>query len=281
MEYLIFGRKRASNEEFGIYRQIFIAQTVSDEVRAVCQDGGVVTALLTFALEEDMIDGAAVSCESVEEPLRAVPKLALTKSELLECSGTRYTYSPNILALREGVQKKVGKLSFVGTPCQIQAIRRIQALPIKKYADAIGFTIGLFCSESFTYDGLVAGLREKVNARPGDVVRINIKGKVLLKMRSGEVKTLPIKEIKEYACGFCSACPDFSAELADISVGGLGLEGWSLTIVRTEIGNEIFRRAESKGAIKMRPLEDKKIIDLLIRMSRRKRENLMRSSYSD
>lgn len=280
LECLVFGRARANNEEFGIYKQIYAAQAVSDEVRAVCQDGGVVTALLIFALEEGIINGAAISCESIKEPLKAVPELAISKSELLECSGTRYTYSPNILALREGVQKKIGKLAFVGTPCQIQAIRRIQALPLKKYAVAIGFTIGLFCSESFTYDGLVVGfLREKINVRPGDVVRINIKGKVLLKMRSGEVKALPLKEIKKYACGFCSVCPDFSAELADISVGGLGLEGWSLTVIRTEIGNEIFRRAESKGAIKTKLLEDKKIIDLLIKMSRKKRENLM-SSFS-
>ncbi|MEM2091746.1 MAG: Coenzyme F420 hydrogenase/dehydrogenase, beta subunit C-terminal domain [Candidatus Bathyarchaeia archaeon] len=278
LERIVFGRERRNEEEFGIYKRILVAQTTSDEVRAVCQDGGVVTSLLISAFEEGIISGAAASHESVKEPLRAAPKLALSRSELLECSGTRYTYSPNLLALKEGVQKKIGKIAFIGTPCQIHALRKIQAFPLKKYADAVSFSVGLFCSESFTYDGLVMGfLHGKMGIRPEDVARVNIKGKMLLKMKSGEVIALPIKEIREYACSFCSACPDFSAELADISVGGLGLEGWSLTVIRTDVGDEIFRRAESKGAIKAKPLEDKRILDLLIRMSRRKRENLIKS----
>lgn len=281
LEHIIFGRERRNDEEFGIYKRILVAQTTSDDVRAVCQDGGVVTSLLISAFEEGIISGAAASHESIKEPLRAIPKLALSKSELLECSGTRYTYSPNLLALREGVQKKIGKIAFVGTPCQIHALRKIQAFPLRKYADAISFVVGLFCSESFTYDGLIMDfLRGKMGIRPEDVARINIKGKMFLKMRGGEVVALPLKEVKEYACSFCNMCPDFSAELADISVGGLGLEGWSLTIIRTDIGDEIFRRAESRGAIKAKPLEDKRIIDLLIKMSRRKRESLIKSSSS-
>jgi len=277
LEEFVFGRKRKPEEEFGIYKRIIAARATSDKVLRVCQDGGVVTSLLISALDEGLIDGAALSYESPEEPLRATPRLALTKDDILGSAGTRYTYSPNILALNEGVQRKAGKLAFVGTPCQIHALRRMQMLPLKKYADAVKFLVGLFCSESFTYDGLVKGLLlGKLGVKPEEVVGINIKGKVLLKMRSGEVRAVSLKEIRDYACAFCSACPDFSAELADISVGGLGLEGWSLTIVRTDIGEEVFRRAELSGAVRVKPLEDARIIDLLIRMSRRKRETSAR-----
>lgn len=273
LEEFVFGRKRSAEEEFGIYRRVVVAQTTSSDILNVCQDGGVVTSLLIFALEEGLINGAALSGKSPREPLKAVPKLALSKSDMLENAGTRYTYSPNMLALREGVQKKIGRLAFIGTPCQIHAFRRIQMLPLKKYADSVKFTVGLFCSESFTYEGLIKHfLQEKMGISPSEVVKINIKGKMLLKMRSGEVKALSLKEVKDYACSFCNVCPDFSAELADISVGGLGLEGWSLTIVRTEIGEEIFRRAESKGIVKTKPVEDSRLIDLLIKMSKRKRE---------
>lgn len=273
IERFVFGRERNVNEEFGIYKRILVARTRDKEIMKVCQDGGVVTSILVSMLEDGVIQGAAVSGEDSANPLRAIPVLALSKEDLIRCSGTRYTYSPNLLAFRAGVQKKIGKISFVGTPCQVCAVRRIQMLPLKKYAEALNLTIGLFCSESFVYEGLVKGLlQNKLGIKPEEVQRLNIKGKFLIKMKDGQVKAVPLKDVKEYACNFCKACPDFSAELADISVGGLGLEGWTLTITRTEVGEEALKRAESKGILEVKPLEDAKIMDLLVKMSKRKRE---------
>jgi coenzyme F420 hydrogenase subunit beta len=85
-----------------------------------------------------------------------MPLIASNKSEVIRCSGTRYTYSPNLLALGRCVAEGPGrKVAFVGTPCQILALRRMQKVPLKKFVDIVAFTVGLFCSESFTYDGLM------------------------------------------------------------------------------------------------------------------------------
>jgi len=46
-------------------------------------------------------------------------------------------------------------LAVVGTPCQIQAIRKIQMFPLKKFSNPLQFVVGLMCTESFTYDGLM------------------------------------------------------------------------------------------------------------------------------
>ncbi len=279
-ERFVFGRERAVDEEFGIYKRIVIAQTTSDDVRRACQDGGLVTSLLLFALENGFVNGAVISGESSNEPLKAVPKLALSRDEVLHYAGTRYTYSPNMLALRDAVLKKIGKVIFVGTPCQIHAVRKIQMLPLKRYADVLSISIGLFCSESFTYEGLVNKfVQEKLRITPSEVLKMNIKGKLILKMKNGEVKTASLKDIKEYACRFCATCPDFSAELADISAGGLGLEGWTLTIIRTERGEELFKKAEAAGAVRVRPVEseENKIVELLTRISKRKRENAIKT----
>ena len=270
LERFVFGREHNANEEFGIYKRILMARTKSREIMDVCQDGGVVTSLLVCAIEDGLISGAALSGRSPYKPLKGIPKLALSKGDILACSGTRYTYSPNMLALRDAVQRKVGKLAFVGTPCQIHAIRRMQMLPLKKYADPVKFTVGLFCTESFNYDDLIGQL-SKSGINPNDVVKMNIKGKLILKMKDGAINTLPLKDIKAAACNFCNMCTDFSAELADISAGGLGLNEWTLTIVRTDVGDEIVKRAEAKGIIESKPLEDKKIIDLLVRLSKSKR----------
>jgi coenzyme F420 hydrogenase subunit beta len=273
LEEIFFNRKRKKDEKFGIFKRIVLAQTTKKNITDTCQDGGVATTLLTYALENNIIDGAVLSGLNKEEPMRPIPKLALSKDEILKCAGTRYTYSPNILALQEAVLKKKKKLAFVGVPCQIHAIRRIQALPLKKYAK-IKYTIGLFCSEIFTFKGLVGDLIQGIlNIDPKEVKKINIKGKMLITTKSGRVESIPLKKAKKYACGFCSSCPDFSSELADISVGGLGLEGWTLVVLRNQKGEELFRKAESEGVIKVRSIEDeKKVLDRLIKFSERKRE---------
>jgi coenzyme F420 hydrogenase subunit beta len=78
--------------------------------------------------------------------------------------------------------------------------------------------------------------------------------------------------MKRQACRYCN---DYSAEFADISVGGLGaMEGWSTVILRTPLGRalftdagdeklEILNRAKNQemilGALyKVRDMSDKK-----------------------
>jgi len=277
IERLIFGRERRTEEEFGVYRRVVVAQTTDRRIREVCQDGGLVTSLLTFALEEGLIEGAIVSCVSEEEPLKPVPKLATTVEEIIECAGTRYVYSPNPLAFREALARRVRSLAFVGTPCQIRALRRMEIIPLKRYSSALKLLIGLFCSESFTYEGFVVdGIKRKLGVDPKDVKKVNIKGKVLVTTVEGEVKALPIEDAKKYSWN-CGRCGDFSAELADISAGGVGLQGWTLTIIRTERGETLLKRAEEKGLIRVRPVEEEpKAYRILVNLSRRKRGHLFR-----
>lgn len=114
-------------------------------------------------------------------------------------------------------------MAFVGLLCQIHAIRRIQAANLKKWVAPLKFTIGLMCTESFTYEGLMEKqIRKGLGIDLQDVKKINIKGKVLVTTKSGEVKTIPLKEAKQSTRKSCLPRTDFSGELVDISAGGLG-----------------------------------------------------------
>jgi len=107
-----------------------------------------------------------------------------------------------------------------------------------------------------------------------DVKKMNIKGKILVTTRAGEVKAIPLAEAKKYTRKSCLLCPDFSSELADISVGGLGLSGWTFTIIRTEEGEELLENAQKQGILRIVPVEQaKKAVDLLVKLSQRKRRN--------
>jgi coenzyme F420 hydrogenase subunit beta len=53
--------------------------------------------------------------------------------------------------------------------------------------------------------------------------------------------------MKRFACYFC---PDYSAEYADVSFGGIGAEeGWTTVITRTPVGRAIIADARSRRAI--------------------------------
>jgi coenzyme F420 hydrogenase subunit beta len=277
-EEFVFGRRRREDEEFGIYRRLVLGQATDERVRAKAQDGGAVTSLLLHALQSGMIDGAAISGVAGDKPLCPVPTLATTPDEILEGAGTRYAYSPNLLAYAEGVTQGKKSLAFVGTPCQIHAVRRLQMQRLRKYSDPLCFTVGLMCTESFTYEGLYAQHFQRLGLDLADVVKVNIKGKVIVDLRSGEQRHVSLAEAKQFARRSCSWCSDFSAELADISAGGLGLSRWTFLVVRTERGVQVVDGAVEAGIIKIRKVAEEPAAQaLLVKLSRRKWQNSLRS----
>ena len=55
----------------------------------------------------------------------------------------------------------------------------------------------------------------------------------------------------------CNHCPDFAAEHADISTGGIGeLTDWTLTVIRTDLGRAIIEAMIKDGVIETRPGDD-------------------------
>ncbi|HLC00711.1 MAG TPA: Coenzyme F420 hydrogenase/dehydrogenase, beta subunit C-terminal domain [Candidatus Bathyarchaeia archaeon] len=274
-EKFVFGRERKPDEEFGVYRRITIAQTTDDRVTKVKQDGGVATALLLFALEQGLIDSALVAGADPETPFYPVHKLATTSQELMEAAGTKYTCSPNILALTEVLRQKKTSAAFVGTPCQIHAVRNMQMAGLKRLTGPLKVMIGLMCSECFGYEGLMEEhIQGKLGIKLGDIKKMNIKGKMLVTTDSG-VTAIPLADIKQYVRKSCGVCDDFSSELADISVGGLGLDGWTFTIIRSEKGEELFSSAEKAGFIRTKPLEEGAFsLSLLSKLTKKKREKV-------
>jgi coenzyme F420 hydrogenase subunit beta len=272
LEKLVFGRERTKDEAFGIYCRTTAAQATNEKIRRLAQDGGVVTALLIYAFDTGYISGAVVSGVDPTRPSYAVPKIASNSAEILSCAGTRYSYSPNLIALTSVAEKDID-LAFVGTPCQINALRKMQAVG-NKY-DSVKLLIGLMCSECFDYETLVEKhLHTELGLDLKDIIKINIKGKMIITMKDGTIHTLPLSEVKKYARKSCGSCHDFSSELADISVGGLGMEGWSFVVVRSERGEQLFSNAEKAKIIQTRNTDaEKNALKLLCKLSSKKVRN--------
>jgi coenzyme F420 hydrogenase subunit beta len=107
-----------------------------------------------------------------------------------------------------------------------------------------------------------------------DIVRVNIKGKLLFYTKDGTEHTYSLKKAQEFARPGCLHCPDFAAEHADISFGGLGQsDGWTLTVIRTELGQVIWDAAVEEGIVEWRPgAEDPAALALMDKLAAHSRE---------
>ena len=118
----------------------------------------------------------------------------------------------------------------------------------------LALSIGLLCSKTFD-DAIFDELfKAKYGLDRADIVKMNIKGVFQIWMKDGAYHEIPLKECHAWTREGCKACPDFAAEHADISTGGIGaFNDWTLTLVRTDLGREIIDGMITDGVIETRP----------------------------
>jgi coenzyme F420 hydrogenase subunit beta len=257
METKLFGRTRKENEALGIYSKAVSAKAAGV---AQAQDGGVATVLLTEALRSGMIDCAIVTDKDGE--WRTVTRLATSADEIVSAAGTKYTINNSVLAVKDALEKGFKKIGFVGTPCQIQGLRKVKLLdePYQFGQDKIALLVGLFCMENFDYDLLMNGLvKVKFGLEAKDVARFEIKkGMFRVIDKAGKAHEVKIEETDEFTFPGCGPCFDFSSELADISVGSVGsADGWSTVLTRTKVGEDLYSAALASGAVQEKAVSEK------------------------
>ena len=271
----LFGQTRAPEDVIGRYQEIVLARATSPEVLLHGQDGGVVSALLIWGLRRGDIDGALTSKLSDERPWDAEPAVVTDEDGVLATAGSRYTYSANPLALTKAAEMGLSKLALVGMSCQASVSGSLAARRVNKWARKIAWTLGLLCSKTFTYDGLMVEIAQnRLGLKLEDLARVNIKGKLLFYTEDGQELSYSLKQSHEFTRPGCLRCPDFAAEHADISFGGLGQgEGWTLTIIRTDKGRDIWEGAVADGVVEWRPAsEDPAALTLMAKLAAKSRE---------
>jgi coenzyme F420 hydrogenase subunit beta len=271
----LFGRVRQPDEDSGIYQDILLVRASDDYVHQLGQDGGLVSALLIWAREHDYIDGALVSfLEGDGSSWKAKPGVAVTREEILAGAGSRYTYSANTLAIAEAQERGLSRLALVGMSCQSSVPPMLWTRKAGKIGKPFLFNIGLLCSKTFDDSIFDELFLTKYGLDRAEIVKMNIKGVFQIWMRDGAYHEIPLKECHAWTREGCTHCPDFAAEHADISTGGIGKDNdWTLTIVRTDLGREIISRMVADGSITVRPGdEDPGAIALLHKLAAKSRE---------
>jgi coenzyme F420 hydrogenase subunit beta len=263
-----------SVEGIGRVRESYSARV--DPMIEGAQDGGVVSSLLISLLEAGEIDGALVARESEEEPWKGEAFLARTPEDVRECAGSFYNQT---LALAHVDLDSYDlppnpRIAVVGTPCEIEGIKAMQARPWtwgSSRVEAITLTVALLCTKSFNYEKLMLEeVRDKRDVDLEEVGRVDvIRGKLIVQDRAGEtIFEEPIRDFHGAALKGCDECADFMGHAADISVGSVGsADGFSSVLIRTEEGLEAFSHVRDK--LLTRSLDKPQALDKLDALDKR------------
>lgn len=271
---LSFFGSQPENPRLGNLSKVLLAYSNIEEVKQVAASGGVVSSLLIYALEQEIIQGVYLLQPQADHAFTPVPKLVTNRKGVLGAAGSIYWPAPICTCLRE-LRKNEGLFAFVGLPCEIQAVRKAQLFD-RRLRDKIKFTIGIYCGGRPTIQGQryafkrygielekVAAIRYRQPEWPGHLKVIMKDGTEKHVYKSEQLQGFTGQLFSHPRCLFCH---DATAELADISTG----DAWrledirmpeekSIVAVRSQVGLEIINGAAQAGVINVREIEKERL----------------------
>lgn len=276
IEPMVIGQRRREARAEGEYRSKTLARATYAPFLAKGQDGGAVSALIAWGFDTGELDGAVVAGPSDKVPWLDEPRVVTNTDELLAAAGSRYTYCATPLALKQVAAAKLKRVALVGVSCESTAVRQLTAEGIKRWTRPVKLVFGLMCTETFDYGAFMVGKVQRELGIPlEDIVKVNVKGKVIVTLKDGRDIEIPLKQARPFANEWCHHCPDFAAEHADLSCGGLGMEGWTMILVRSERGEDFLNRAVAAGVVELRDAEEEPgALKVMDRLARKQRERV-------
>ncbi|MBN1374343.1 Coenzyme F420 hydrogenase/dehydrogenase, beta subunit C-terminal domain [Candidatus Dojkabacteria bacterium] len=231
----------------------------------VAQSGGFVSASLIYGLENNLFDGVVVTKWSETSPFTPVVYIARNREEVLQAVGSKYHPVPVASIVREIKNMKSGRFAFVGTPCQIQGMRKAEQV-FPKLAKRISLYIGLHCLGVFNYH-YQDQILSKINKKRSEIKSFQFRSKkfrgwpcdMLLETNSGEEINLLASYSKLNARSFftnwrCQLCFDKLNEFSDVSCGDCRIAS---AYCRSDIRDVYYKSMGKSDIITKTPRGDK------------------------
>jgi coenzyme F420 hydrogenase subunit beta len=246
LEAAVHGRARDPDggDELFFGPHLAMHRAALKQPRSGAQWTGITTRIAERLLETRAVDAVLTMAPDPADRWRPVPVLVTDPADLATCRGMRMGYAP-LLALLEPARAAGHKrLAVVGIPCQVYALRALEA--------ELGFerlyVIGTPCSDNTTTENFHAFLR-LLDVRPETITYLEFRADYRCELRfdDGRVREIPFLQlpISKLPADFfpltCRTCVDYTNALADITVGYMAGEGQQWLIVRNARGEELLK----------------------------------------
>ncbi|MEM8837404.1 MAG: Coenzyme F420 hydrogenase/dehydrogenase, beta subunit C-terminal domain, partial [Pseudomonadota bacterium] len=205
------------------------------------------------------VDAVLTTMPSKKDRWKPVPVIVTDPDALSECRGMRMGFAPLLSLLGPARSAGYKRLAVIGIPCQIHALRALEA--------ELGFerlyVIGTPCSDNTTTENFWTFLN-LLSDTPDNITYLEFRAdyRVELRFKDGTQRFIPFLQlpISKLPQSFfpltCQTCVDYVNTLADITVGYMAGSGDQWLIVRNGRGEEmveglgdalVFKPLQSKG----------------------------------
>jgi coenzyme F420 hydrogenase subunit beta len=246
LETRVHGRRRDPTRPdeafFGPYKAMYRARL--KPALAGAQWTGITTRIAEKLLEAGAVTAVLTMAPDPNDKWKPVPVMLTRAEDMAQARGMRMGYAPLLALLEPARAAGHTRLAIIGIPCQIHALRALEA----KLGFERLYVIGTPCSDNTTTESFheFLGL---LSDKPETITYLEFRADYHVELRfdDGRVKAipfllLPLSNLRpDFFPLTCRTCVDYTNSLADITVGYMGGTGEQWLIVRNDRGAELVR----------------------------------------
>ena len=206
------------------------------------QWSGITSRIAERLLESGAVDAVLTIAPDPDDRWRPVPVLITRAADMAGVRGMRMGYAPLLALLEPARAAGHRRIAVIGIPCQVYALRRIEA--------ELGFerlyVIGTPCSDNTTtahFHEFLALLSDE----PESITYLEFRADYHVELRFADGRRraipflqLPLADLRpDFFPMTCKTCVDYTNVLADVTVGYMAGEGDQWLIVRNARGDEL------------------------------------------
>lgn len=223
--------------------------------REGAQWSGIASTLGERLLATGAVDAVLCMGADPDDRWKPVPMLVTRAQDMVAARGMKMGYAPLLALLEPAVAAGHRRIAVIGIPCQVYALRSIEA---QLGLDAL-YVIGTPCSDNTTTERFHEFLRLLSDA-PQTITYLEFRADYHVELRFADGRTreipflkLPLSTLpRDFFPLTCRTCVDYTNVLADITVGYMGGQGDQWLIVRNARGERLLELLGSE--LQTRPL---------------------------
>ncbi len=204
---------------------------------------GITTSLGAALLEKGLVDAVLTVGPDPVDRWKGQPIIVTDPAGMAHARGMRMGFAPVLALLEPAAAAGHKRIAVIGIPCQIHALRKIEA--------DLGFdriyVIGTPCSDNTTIGNFHEFLA-RLSDQPDTISYLEFRADYHVELRfdDGRKQAIPFLKLPlsdlphDFFPLTCRTCVDYTNTLSDITVGYMAGEGDQWIIVRNDRGAELL-----------------------------------------